>query len=45
MVGLDRAQFIDEQIGERGLLDDLCGSPSPAGASVNEGVVVGLEKR
>jgi Amt family ammonium transporter len=45
MVGLDRAQFIDEQIGERGLLEDLCGTPSPAGASVNEGVVVGLEKR
>jgi Amt family ammonium transporter len=50
MVGLDQTQFIDEQIGERGILDDLCGSspspfPSPAGASVNEGGVVGLEKR
>ncbi|KAJ5782229.1 Ammonium transporter [Penicillium paradoxum] len=26
MIGLDRAQFIDEQIGERALLDDLYGS-------------------
>ena len=44
MVGLDRAQFINEQIGERALLDDLCGSTSPAGASVLDvPVVVGQE--
>ncbi|CAG8902990.1 unnamed protein product [Penicillium egyptiacum] len=30
MVGLDRALFIDEQIGERVLLDDLGGSSSPS---------------
>ncbi|KAJ5457093.1 hypothetical protein N7530_012367 [Penicillium desertorum] len=42
IVGLDRAQFIDEQIGERALLDDLGGSSS----SVLDGrvpVVVGSQ--
>ncbi|CAG7946635.1 unnamed protein product [Penicillium olsonii] len=43
MVGLDRAQFIDEQIGERALLDDLCGS-SP-GASVLGEVVGPVAKK
>lgn len=45
MVGLDRAQFTDEQIGERVLLDDLCGSSSPT--SVLDGqvpVVVGSQE-
>ncbi|KAJ9482982.1 hypothetical protein VN97_g10435 [Penicillium thymicola] len=45
VVGLDRAQFIDEQIGERLLLDDLCGSSSPT--SVLDGqvpVVVGFQE-
>lgn len=45
MVGLDRAQFIDEQIGERVLLDDLCGSSSPT--SMLDGqipVVVGSQE-
>ncbi|KAJ6184989.1 hypothetical protein N7519_006290 [Penicillium mononematosum] len=44
MVGLDRAQFIDEQIGERALLDDLSGSSS----SVLDGrvpVVVGSQEK
>ncbi|KUM65923.1 hypothetical protein ACN42_g1130 [Penicillium freii] len=45
MVGLDRAQFIDEQIGERVLFDDLCGSSSPT--SMLDGqipVVVGSQE-
>lgn len=45
MIGLDRTQFVDEQIGERAILDDLFASSSPASASVvvNEspGSVVG----
>ena len=45
MVGLDRTQFIDEQIGERVLLDDLCGSSSPASVLNGQGpVVVGSEE-
>lgn len=34
MIGLDQAQFVDEQIGERAILDDLFASSSPASASV-----------
>lgn len=44
LVGLDRTQFVDEQIGERAILDDLFASSSPTSASVvNEapGLVVG----
>ncbi|KAJ5250921.1 hypothetical protein N7489_001331 [Penicillium chrysogenum] len=44
MVGLDRAQFIDEQIGERALFDDLSGSSS----SMLDGrapVVVGSQEK
>ncbi|CAG8226970.1 unnamed protein product [Penicillium nalgiovense] len=42
MVGLDRSQFIDEQIGERVLLDDLGGSSS----SVLDGIpVVGSQEK
>lgn len=34
MIGLDRAQFVDEEIGERAILDDLFASSPPASASV-----------
>ena len=36
MVGLDRTQFVDEQIGERAILDEffVSSSSSPASASV-----------
>lgn len=37
IVGLDRAQFVDEQIGERVILGDLLMSSSPANASVADG--------
>lgn len=43
LVGLDRAQFVDEQIGERAILADLLGVPSPTEASVvNETGVAGV---
>ncbi|KAJ5121227.1 uncharacterized protein N7515_009188 [Penicillium bovifimosum] len=45
MVGLDRAQFVDEQIGERGLLEGFYGASSPG--SVLNGqfpVVVGSQE-
>jgi Ammonia permease len=37
IIGLDRAQFVDEQIGERVLLDDLLMSSSPTTTSVVNG--------
>ncbi|KAJ5159872.1 uncharacterized protein N7482_006876 [Penicillium canariense] len=48
MVGLDRAQFVDEQIGERTILDDLfvSSSSTPAQASVvneSSGVSAGVK--
>lgn len=42
IIGLDRAQFVDEQIGERILLDDLLMSSSPANASVVNGTPGGV---
>jgi Amt family ammonium transporter len=48
MIGLDRAQFVDEQIGERVILDELFGSSSttPAHASVvNESVGISAEPK
>ncbi|GLI72752.1 hypothetical protein PoHVEF18_000934 [Penicillium ochrochloron] len=49
MIGLDGAQFVDEQIGERVILDELFGSSSsttPAHASVvNESVGISAEPK
>jgi Amt family ammonium transporter len=45
MVGLDRAQFVDEQIGERALLEGLYGSSSPGSVLNGEfPVVVGSQE-
>ncbi|OQD76517.1 hypothetical protein PENDEC_c004G04761 [Penicillium decumbens] len=42
IIGLDRAQFVDEQIGDRIILDDLLMSSSPANASVVNGTPGGV---
>lgn len=44
MIGLDRAQFVDEQVGERALLDNLFALTSPVSASVAN-AALGAERR